>query len=466
VRLPIGPGTHLVAIALTLGVGALQGTPERAYVTAQPPTGLPLARNLTAADRRQNFEDLWQIIDANYADFGLKSIDWPTIGARYRTRLEGIGTDDDFYWLLFQLVNELKDTHSWLQNYRARALVPVASMPVDVFQGKPFVLQGTRAGWEVVAIDGMTPAQRIESLRPQLHACSSERAFLREAGRQLLAGKPDEPAVVILRSPDGRSATETVARGGRSGLSPPRTPVDVTRQRYVQFGRHASGIGYIRIDTFNGREDIDHEFDRALEALRETPGLILDIRDNTGGFGHAEIVGRFLQRRVTTGFSYVKSGPGHSDLRRTELHASPTGAWHYTRPLALLVNDVTGSAADLFATELRSRPQVTTVGTTTHGNLSGVAVYGVLTCGLVVRISNGYISDARDRPVEGAGNVPGVVVEPTIQDYLTGRDPVFERALEILARPSRRERPHAGAPHAERRRTRAIIRGQEGATES
>ena len=60
----------------------------------------------------------------------------------------------------------------------------------------------------------------------------------------------------------------------------------------------------------------------------------------------------------------------------------------------LMINDVTGSASDLFALELRSATNVVTVGTTTHGNLSGVAVYGVLPCGLVVRISNGYITDS------------------------------------------------------------------------
>ena len=56
-------------------------------------------------------------------------------------------------------------------------------------------------------------------------------------------------------------------------------------------------------------------------------------------------------------------------------------------------------ASDLFALQLRSAASVVTVGTTTHGNLSGVALYGVLPCVLVVRISNGYITDAKTRPV-------------------------------------------------------------------
>lgn len=112
----------------------------------------------------------------------------------------------------------------------------------------------------------------------------------------------------------------------------------------------------------------------------------------------------------------------------------PNGKWQNTQPVALLVNDLTGSAADLFATELRAATQVITLGNTTHGNLSGVATYAVLPCGLVVRISNGYIADAKDRPIEMYGNVPDIVIAPTLQDYLSGRDIVLERAVEGLTK--------------------------------
>jgi hypothetical protein len=45
------------------------------------------------------------------------------------------------------------------------------------------------------------------------------------------------------------------------------------------------------------------------------------------------------------------------------------------------------------------------------------------------RVSNGYIGDASDRPIEGAGNIPDVRVEPAISDLVNGRDPVLERAI-------------------------------------
>jgi len=110
----------------------------------------------------------------------------------------------------------------------------------------------------------------------------------------------------------------------------------------------------------------------------------------------------------------------------------PSGPWQYTGPVALLVNDVTGSAADLFACWLRSAGRVVTIGSTTHGNLSGVAAFAVLPCGLVVRISNGYVCDAKGRPIEGHGNEPDVSVSPTIADVLNGKDPLLDKAVSLL----------------------------------
>jgi carboxyl-terminal processing protease len=391
------------------------------------------ANNLSAEQRLQNFEALWSLIDANYAHFKLKSIDWTEVHRRYLSRLNLVKNDDDFYLLMFQLVNELKDTHSWLDNYRDPLLADVSDMPIDIFRGRPFVIAGARAGWEVISVDGMSPKDKMESLRPYLRGTSSTRAFQRQASRSLLAGKEGENVSLTLRSPDGRIETESLVRTGRKRNPPAqRAPGYLTRQRFVHFGLHPSGVGYIKIESFNGREEITQEFDRALESLREAPALILDIRDNQGGFGHSEIAGRFVQKRVRVGFDYLRNGPGHTDFSRREEYLAPSGAWQYTRPVALLVNDVTGSASDLFANELRSAGRVITLGTTTHGNLSGVAVFAVLPCGLVVRISNGYVSDAKDRPIEVNGNTPDIAVDLDIQDYLSGRDPVLERAVEAV----------------------------------
>jgi C-terminal processing protease CtpA/Prc len=342
------------------------------------------------------------------------------------------------------MMSELKDTHSWLQNYREPPLPQVSSVAVELFDTKAFVVAvaagsdaertGVKPGWEIVSVDGLTPGEKVQALRTLLHGFSSERAFRREATRRLLAGVSATPASIVLRQPSGDTLTVTLTRApGPTAVRPSSKPGFVlTRDTDVEFGVHSSGVGYIRIVSFARREELDRAFDTALEAVRNTPSLILDIRDNPGGFSHSWIVGRFLEKRTQTLVSIIKNGPAHGAFRTQLGYDRPTGSWQYTGRVALLVNDLTGSAADLFTTELRSAKRVTVLGATTHGNLSGTAAYAVLPCNLVVRISNGYIADSGGRVVEVNGNVPDVVVEPKIDDVLGGRDPVLDRAVALL----------------------------------
>ena len=59
--------------------------------------------------------------------------DWPEVPRRYQAQLAQVETADAFYVLLFHLVNELKDTHSWLQNYTPPRPAQGPGLAVDLF---------------------------------------------------------------------------------------------------------------------------------------------------------------------------------------------------------------------------------------------------------------------------------------------------------------------------------------------
>ena len=419
----------------------------RGYVTNRLPAALPVPVDMLGpGEQRTNFQFLCEAIGENYAQFKMKSIDWKGVMLRYERRLNSGTNTADFYRLMFELMAELKDTHSQLQNYRPPQCTNAPGLQLDLIEGKPIVVgvrEGSEAaqrdikvGTELLGIDGMSPEAMMERVRPLLHGFSSERAFRREACRELLFGEKNSGVAVTLRDPGGLVRTLELKRafepGQASALYP--GPSNLARQHFVHYGHLASGIGYIKIDSFLEKEPIDNEFDRALAELREAPGLVLDLRDNRGGYGHDRIVGRFLQKPSLCAIGYVITGAGSNsaNLRRYDSTLPPTGPWQYQGPVALLVNDVTGSASDLLACWLRSAKRVTTIGSTTHGILSGTAVFAVLPCGLVARISNGYVCDASGEPIEGNGNIPDIKVEPTLESFLAGRDPALECAVSNL----------------------------------
>ena len=425
----------------TLSLGAGGG-----YVTTgQPPQDLVPAEDLSPEERRRNFEALATGIADTYAMFRIKSIDWPQVVARYRLRVARAASTEEYYQLLWLLVNELHDTHSWVQGsqepqprFRPRlALDQFGSRDYVVLvpPGSPPAEAGVRVGWEVVEVDGVPLAERVRQTMPRLKALSSERATQRQAYRSVLAGGRGTMCKITFRLPSGERRRVSLKRVFPGRVRPQgRYPAQVAFQHFAAGAVLPSGLGYIRIASFEGRGEIATEFAAALEPLRDTPGLVLDVRGNEGGFGNAqpEIVGRFLTKRTLVAISYSKQpGPGTA-LTRHEQTFRPTGSWRYTKPVALLTDADTGSAADLFVCYMRAAPHVTTVGSPTHGNLSGVGAYIVLPCNLVVRVSNGYVCDAKGTPIEGRGNVPDVLVEPTIEDVAAGRDPALERAVVVL----------------------------------
>lgn len=406
---------------------------------------------LSKAARIENFNILAEAIDKYYSFFTHKRIDWDDIVERYRPWVENAETADDFYSLMYDLVRELGDCHSWLCNYYdapslGRYRPPMATRRIE---GKLVVTtvdenaepwqRGLRPGSVIEHLDGLSVEDKIEVIRPLMRVYSSQRAFLEEAYRKILCGKQGTSvAVSFVTSAGGPAQTVTLRRIVAERRNPFIVPFSVRKGDFIWYGIHPSGRGYIRILSFSGRGEIADEFDFALEKLKNTPALIIDVRENSGGYGIAQaaIIGRLVSARTMIDTGYMKSGPGHEDFTKRDSYVEPAGKWQYTRPIALLTNAVTGSAADLFVCRLTSTGRPITVGSTTHGNLTGTCVFVQLPCNLVVRVSSGYVCDASGRIIETNGNEVLIAAELTIDDIVNGTDSVIERAVEELARTS------------------------------
>jgi len=403
--------------------------------------------NLSKAERLENFGILAEAIYRNYSFFVHKQIDWQEVKSRYRPKVEMARTTKEFYSLIHQFVMELKDFHSWLCNYKdipalgrfspqmSIRLIEGKAVVTEVVEGSQAHGKGLRAGSVIIAVDGSTVRSRVTKARRLMHMYSSERCFLEQAYRRILDGEKGSTLSVRFLGPGGKSPRIVRLRRVSSRKQEVIAPnFRVNKGKFIWYGIHPSGCGYIRILSFKGRMEIADEFDRALDRLKDKPGLIIDVRENPGGFGTAQarIVGRFIADRTKVDISYAKSGPGHKDFTKHENYFGPAGNWQYGKPIVLLINAITGSAADLFACRMISTGRPITIGTTTHGNLTGRGVYVVLPCNLVVRVSGGYVCDATGRIIEGNGSVPQIRVERTIADVVNGTDSVIERAVVEL----------------------------------
>jgi carboxyl-terminal processing protease len=135
-----------------------------------------------------------------------------------------------------------------------------------------------------------------------------------------------------------------------------------------------SGVGYIRITGFATEvSQADAMFARELQALIDAgaTGIILDVRGNTGGLVQLAMAmaGRFFPDYQRLFDFYYADGEGSFAYRGyIEILASEP---YYDGPVAVLVNEMTGSAGDMFAYAMHADSRAIIVGHTPSGGFTG-----------------------------------------------------------------------------------------------
>ncbi len=204
----------------------------------------------------------------------------------------------------------------------------------------------------------------------------------------------------------------------------------------MMYGLLENNIGYIYYESFSATVG-EGNLDSALNFLAAARGLIIDIRDNGGGsLTNVEtLVARFIDRPTLVGYISHKTGPGHDDFSEpyaiTYNPAGP-GRVRWAKPVVVLTNRSTFSAANNFASVMKLLPGVRIAGATTGGG-SGMPYSSEIPCGWSVRFSACSILNANGVSTEG-GVTPteGCAVDMDPQDALNGKDTMLEKAMELL----------------------------------
>ena len=175
-------------------------------------------------------------------------------------------------------------------------------------------------------------------------------------------------------------------------------------------------VGIIHLRTF-ADEDLTDELVTGAH-FDNADGLVLDLRGNRGG--EVRLAGEIfdlLSRRRSLWIHY------HNNV-----YSFPPTSWN--RPLVILVDGETYSAAEIFASAAQVLDLATVVGTRTAGRVQASRVFPLPGgARLMLPVSRVTLPDGSD--LEERGVIPDLPVERPLM-YAAGADPPMERALALL----------------------------------
>ena len=300
--------------------------------------------NEEKASPKDLFLESWLLVKQSYAEPHLNDQNWHRWKRRY---INKINDNDDAYVVINTMLASLDDPYSRLLSKeefleQSNSIeskmygigVNIASVSgkiyiVNVIKGSPADSSGLKQGDMLVSVDN--------------HQIKGQSIF--QVAQYIKGALNETVTLVILR--DSEKLTKKIKRAK-------------IKVKTVECAKLDKNTGYIHIISFIGN-DTPIEFINAMNKVKDTKGLILDLRGNTGGL---------FQNAVFVSNLFLKSGDIVSVIGRDGLSSSyrvQRGEFVYDKPLVVLVDGDSASASEIVSGALKDNNRAKIVGTKTFG---------------------------------------------------------------------------------------------------
>jgi carboxyl-terminal processing protease len=405
--------------------------------------GASVAAQSWRASAIASFDTAWQTINDTYYDPSFGGLDWSAVARELRPKVEQAGTPADARDVIRELLARLGRSHfTLLTPSAAEALPGPAAVPIDVrLRGDEVIV--TRV-WATAAASGLSAGQLIAAIdgrpvadlwRDVVARDDRTRQLLRwQQVNRALHGDVSQVARLRVRPVDGAEREIDAARGLPSGefvtlgnMPPLQVQFDA-RDARTPAGRDA---GVIAFSVW--MVPVASPITLAVDRFRQRPGIVIDLRGNLGGLMSMiqGVSGHFLAEPLLLGTMRTRQNPllfranprtVLDDGRRVEVYAGP---------VAILVDELTASTSEIFASAMQGLGRARIFGRQTMGQALP-AVTKTLPSGDVLLYAMGDFTAAGGRSVEGDGVVPDERVPLSREALARGADDILEAALKWI----------------------------------
>ncbi|MBO0934653.1 S41 family peptidase [Fibrella aquatilis] len=403
--------------------------------------------NLTDAEKVAGLSKLWSEAKYNFVYFDhLPALDWDKLYLEYIPKVQATNSTVAYYRVLKQFYAQLHDGHTdvWAASPAladsVSARPPITAQLVDgrvlvqLVRHDSLQRTGLVPGLEITQVDGVPVVDYANRyVRPYQSGSTTQNVDVQTYAYNLLRGPKDRPVTIQFRDKTGKLFSRTLPRTGYGRL----TPIPAFVHRTLP-----GNIAYVQLNTFENPEAFT-KFKAAFDSISTSSALILDVRLNGGGSSGEgwNILGYLTDKPFRIGKS---SSQLYSPVRRAwgegvkfETVSAPEPTWRangerlYTKPVVVLINGMTFSAAEDFALAFDLMKRGALIGEPTGGS-TGQPLSFALPGGIMARVCTKRDTYPDGTEWVGKGIQPVVLVHPTIANVQAGRDAVLEVALNHL----------------------------------
>ncbi|WP_225837069.1 S41 family peptidase [Streptomyces sp. NK08204] len=374
-----------------------------------------------AAEWRQMYDETGRIMRDHFWRADLGGVDWSAVLDRYRPLLHRLATHDDLVDLLWEVHGELGTSHAYVS-------------PPGRYGGGP--RQGLLGADISRHADG---SWRIDRILPSETSDPDARSPLAAPGAAVrpgdtivaVAGHPVDPVTgpaPLLVGTAGRPVELTVSPAGGGELrhtvvvpvadeGPLRYHAWVADRRAHVHAVSDGRLGYLHVPDMQALGWAQIHRDLRVEVARE--GLVVDVRENRGGFT-SQLVVEKLARRII-GWDMPRG------MRPTSYPLdAPRG------PVVAVANEFSGSDGDIVNAAIKALGIGPVVGTRTWGGVIGIdSRYPLVDGTLVTQPKYATWLEGYGWDVENHGVDPDVEVVQRPQDWAQGRDVQLDEAIRL-----------------------------------
>ena len=379
------------------------------------------------AHQRLCFRLVWRTLRDRFYDESMNGRDWDAMRTKYEEAAAKAPDSRTFDRVISMLLGELNASHltfiseEWPKGWENEGAEFQATRHIGI----RFEREGPGDPLKVGHVIADSPAAKC---LPPIKAGDT---IVRINGRRIdgsmpvhrfMSGRMDRRIQLTIRDAAGEThdhELEPISYEKATLLAEKEVIAD-NRRRVDEWS--GGRLGYVHIARMFWDEF--EIFERQIYAAGHgKDGLIIDIRDNGGGFITDHLLTVLCQPRHAV--TIPRNGnPGYPQDRK--VYAS----WH--KPLVVLCNENSYSNAEIFAHAIKTLGRGKLVGVTTAGGVISAAKDRILDAGTLRVPFRGWFLPETGEDMEMNGAQPDILVENGPADTVNGNEPQLRTAVETL----------------------------------